>query len=84
MVGILCGLEILHVAGGAICPRHFEISSQVALRTLQGGVRARQGKSHKRVIETRRLPCGGVVTLLAGLRNVRARMARVRGLLEIL
>ena len=55
----------------------------VALRALQGRVRAGQREAGGRVIEVRASPVGGVVALLAGRREAGLNVVRIRGVVEI-
>ena len=79
-------LEVLQVAahargvrvGQAVIPVH------VALRALQRRVCAGQREARCGVVETRARPRRGVVALLAGLREVRLYVVRLRCPLEIL
>lgn len=83
MVRVGRALVVLHVARSAVRTTQVEIPVGVALRTLQRGVRPSQSESNQRVIERSRLPCGGVVAALAGLREIAGHMIRVRRLLKI-
>lgn len=84
VIGVGCALKILHVAGSTVGWSSGKLSVHVALGTGHGGVGAGQGKLGKGVvIESRRLPRGGGVAALAGLRESRLHMIRVCRLLEI-
>ena len=71
VIGVGCALKILHVAGSTVGWSSGKLSVHVALGTGHGGVGAGQGKLGKGVvIESRRLPRGGGVAALAGLRAI--------------
>src|SRR5262249_48194574 len=75
---------ILQVAGDAGGGGQVEVVVAVALRALQVRVSARQRKTDRVVIETRRFPGGGAVALLAGLRQSERNVGRVGCLLVVL
>ncbi len=83
MVGIGRGLVILQVTRDTGSRRQVEIAGYMALITLQFGVSARQGKTHRIVIEIRRLPRAGGMTLLTRLGKTQSCVVRIAGLLEI-
>lgn len=74
---------ILHVARGTVRVGQIEVSVDVALRTLQSGVRSSQRESHQAVIKTGRLPGAGAVASLASLREIQTHMVRVGRFAEI-
>lgn len=74
---------ILHMAGRAIRSGEVELPISVALRALQGGMRAGERKTNKIMIETCWLPSARGVTGLACLGQIQTYVARVRGLLVV-
>ena len=78
-------LEILQVAAHASRVRAGQvvIVIHMALHALHAGMGARQRESSRGVIEVRTVPRGGVVTLLAGLRETRSDVVRICGRLEV-
>jgi len=64
--------------------RQVVIAIHVALRALQRRMRARQREACGRVVERRIPPRRSRVALLAGLREIRLHVIRIRGPLEIL
>ena len=85
MIRIRCSLEILQVAVHAvrICAGQVVIVIDVTLCALHGAMRARQREAGRGVIEGRIIPRSGAVTLLAGLRESRTDVIRIRCALEI-
>ena len=59
------------------------VAVDVAVAALQLGVRARDGETHSGVIETRGLPCGRAVAVLAGLWKPERDVIRICGFAEI-
>ena len=82
---IVGAVEIGQVAADTsrVRGRQVVIAIHVALRALQGGVRARQREPGGRVIERRIPPGRGRVALLARLREVRLHVIGVRGAVEV-
>ena len=83
VVGVVRVLIILQVAGRASLVGQVEVPVGVALVALQGRVRSGQGKSHNAVIEIGRLPGGGRVALLAGLRHAGGHVIGIGGFLIV-
>lgn len=78
MIRIRRGVEILHVAGGAIGGRSCIFSTKVALRTLQRGVHPRQGKTGERsVVKLRSAPGSGRVAHAAVARKPGLQVTRI-------
>jgi hypothetical protein len=67
VIRIRCSLEILDVTGNAGGRRQVVIPVSVALVALKLRVSTRKRKANRIVIETRRLPRGSRVAILAGL-----------------
>ncbi len=82
VIGVGRGLEILHVAGRADTRGQTIVSIHVALRTLQGDMRAGQRESSGGVIESC-VPGCRRMTGLAGLREARLHVVRIARSLEI-
>jgi hypothetical protein len=82
---IIRAIEIRQVAADASRVRAGQvvIAIHVALRALQGRVRAGQREARRRVIKGRIAPARGCVALLAGLREVGLHVIRVRRAVEI-
>ncbi len=83
----ICGaLEVLQVATHASRVRagQIVIAVYVTLRTLQRRMRAGQREAGGRMVKGRARPGGGAVALLAGLREARGNVIRIRRALEIL
>ena len=76
-------LEILHVAARAGGCRQVVIAVGVAISTLQPRVSTCNRKAHRGVIETRRLPRGRAMAVLAGLRKSQCNVIRIRGFPEV-
>lgn len=83
MVRIRRALVILQVAAHACIAGQVVVPIDVAIAALQLGVRARDGETHSGVVEVRRLPCGSVVAVLAGLREPQRDVIRVGRFAEI-
>ncbi len=84
MVGVGRALVILHVARIAIGWRTGKLAVHVTLSASCGQMRSGQWKLRKRVvIESRRLPRGGVVATLTSLREARLHVIRVARFLEV-
>jgi len=77
-------VEVLDVARSAIGGRPDKVAIDVALRTGDVGVRARQRELRKGiVIESRRIPRARVVAGLTGSREASLRMRRIVRLVEV-
>lgn len=77
VIGIGCALVVLKVTGHARSAGDPVIVVRVALVALQAGVHAGQRKPQRRVIHRGRLPCAGVVTVLAGHRKSGGHVIRI-------
>lgn len=83
MVRIRGCLIILQVATDAGSRGQAEISADVTLLALQVGVTAGEGEPDRIMIETRRLPGGGGMAVLASLRESQRNVIGIAGLLII-
>jgi len=83
VVRIRCALVILQVAAHASRVGQVVVPVNVAIATLQPGMRARDGETHCGVIEARGLPCGRVVAVLTCLREPKRDVIRVGSLAKI-
>lgn len=84
VIRILRALVVLHVAGAAGPAIQLVIPVQVTLRTRQRSVRAGQGETGLRVVESSISPRGCVVAGLAGLREPRLHVVGILGALIVL
>ena len=84
VVRIRCALEIFEVASYAGAAGEPVISVDVALRALQRAMRAGKSESRRSVVETRSGPGSRSVATVAGLRERRLYVIRIRGGLIIL
>lgn len=85
VIRIIRVVVIRHVTGRARGGSQVVVVVHVTLRTGHGGMSAGQRKArHGRVIEGSLQPRDGVVALLAGLRESRGHVIRIRGASEIL
>ena len=86
VVGIGCSLEVLEVTGDASRARQVVIVVDVAIGAgaRRYGVQAGEGKTSACMVERRVHPVRGVVTLLAGLREVRGDVVGIGCALEVL
>jgi len=83
VVRIRCFLVILHVAAHARSVGQLVVAVDVAVAALQLGVGARDRETYRSMIETRRLPCGRAVAVLACLRETERNVIRICGFAEI-
>jgi hypothetical protein len=83
MIRVRCSPVVLHVAARASRARQVEVAIQVTVGTLQFGVRAREWKPDRSVIEAGRLPRRRVVTVLASLRKSQGNVIGIAGLSEV-
>lgn len=83
MVRVRRALIVLQVARDTSSGCQLEISTRVALITLQLRVPAGEGEAHRIVIEISRLPSRSRVAFLASLGKSERNVIRIAGLLEI-
>ena len=83
MVGIRCAVVVRHMTQIAGAAGQVVVVVDVTLGALQVRVPIGQRETDRVVIETRRLPSGRVVAELAGCREIRRNVVRIRGLLIV-